>query len=84
MTLAALLGATHHNPSRASQALVLLSQQVTLGSTTATLRNLFISTLGQRPNDESDDRYDARLETVEHTTNTSTLVSYWHKYLTNE
>lgn len=84
MTLAALLGATHHNPSRASQALVLLSQQVTLGSTATTLRDLFISTLGQRPNDESDDRYDARLETVEHATNTSTLVSYWHKYLTNE
>lgn len=84
IALAALLGATHHNPSRASRALQLLSQQMTLEPATATLRDLFISKLSQRPTDESDDRYDARLETVEHATNTSTLVSYWHTYLTTE
>ncbi len=82
--LVAFLGATHHNPSRAAQALRLLSRQIIRGSTAASLHDLFISTLGQRPNDESDDRYDARLETVEHATNTSTLISYWHKYLSNE
>lgn len=85
ITLATFLGATHHNPSRTTDALEQIAVHLTeQPTTTESFREIFLTELLVRPEDETDALYDARLETHEHALNTSTLVTFWQDYLATE